>query len=185
MTETASYGAASQPQPAFVNGSMPLDHGLQRKPIRKDPGSRASVARDRTAEATAKAGDGQDPTLPLLELPNVTDTLRLWHGSCTASFRLTEIIWAATGAITAAHLARARAATERAIASGRAIAAAGRETRTELAWSYLHDSLDHTLAGAVASLDLVAQPAREILDLLAQPAAGDAPAEPEASDRAA
>ena len=185
MTETTAYGAASQPQPAFINGSMPLDHGLQRKPIRKDPGLGPSLAGARTADATAKVGDDRDTTLPLLELPDVADTLRLWQSSCAASFRLTEIIWAATGAITASHLARARAATERAIASGRAIAAAGRETRTELAWGYLHDSLDHTLSGAVASLDLVAQPAREILDLLAQPVAGDAPTEPEATDRAA
>ena len=185
MTETTAYGAASQPQPAYINGSMPLDHGLRRKPIRKDSRLRASIAGGRTAEAAANAGDVHDATLPLLELPNVAEALRLWHGSCAASFRLTEIIWAATGAITAAHLARTRAATERAIASGRAIAAAGRDTRTELAWNYLHDSLDHTLAGAVASLDLVAQPAREMLDLLVQPVTGDAPIEREATDRAA
>lgn len=185
MTETATYGATSQPQPAFINGSTPLDHGLRRRSVRSD--SRLSSSDRRAADATARAGaEDSDATLPLLELPHITDTLRLWQSSCAASYRLTEIVWGAIGAATSAHLARAQESGERAVAVGRAIAAADDQlARTELLWGYLQESVDRRFAGVAASLDLVATSSREILELLAPPAADDTVAEPEATDRAA
>ena len=186
MTETTAYGAASQPQPAFINGSMPLDHGLQRKPMRKDPGLRHLLPAAATADARQGRATIATRRAGLLELPDVADTLRLWQSSCAASFRLTEIIWAATGAMHGGAPGPC-AGRDRAGHGGRPAPSPPPAGRRGPSWPGAISTTAWTTASParVASLDLVAQPAREILDLLAQPVAGDAPAEPGPTDRAA
>jgi hypothetical protein len=187
MTETATHGATSQPQTPFLNGSTPLGHGLRRKAAKTDPELeiRRSDRRPAGTVASADSADG-DGSWPVLEVRGLSESLRLWQGSCATSYRVAEIVWGAVGAMTSARLARTQAAGERAVAAAQAMAAeADAQARVELGWGYFQDSIDHMFAAAAASLELVAQPTREILELLALPASDSAAPETTATDRAA